>query len=812
MSVGVQGTHDIKLESSDDASPTTTVELMLAVDKETLAPRWRELRLPPFPPRQSQGEVNYAHHDPTTDLVFSQKDWSGGGLQTVFSSTEPNRYARANGADLRWPNTATLGMKLENRIQFLVPNGGAEINSTTVWTVPAGHTLTNVTTNPRTTTDSKSARHWSLATTGTSVSSYIAITNPTVYQSRTVSFTCYILKNSGDSNGLRLQLTDDAGSTNGTTVTAGSYTIATVTRTIDAAATFVRVRFTDVASTATYFIDDIAGFSSDANGGMVCYGVAEDNEVLYGIFGRFVCQWDETNDVWNAVYIHALSYATSIVSYNENIYVAFGSGGDVEYIYGTTTSWTVSNLAGDAKFAYFFTVSRQTLWKSRADGAALLHVYLASSTNPVNGGSWSSEYTVGSSDRAITSLTSFNDSLLVGKQDGLYLYLRTYDDGTSADLFLNVTNEFVNMVHADNFYRMKEWHGWVYMVASQQSFFRYNGTEYQEISSLLHAPRLTGDFGGRVRAITADPAQLWLLVDSATANTTNTKQTWLMSFREVGGRFQLHPIAKLAVGDINWIEVNRGYLWIFGRLYNTDNANQYDSAIYRFVLPTQTIAPAYDATPSIETSGNFDTSIWDGELPDEQKAFISLTLFVKPSTMDAEHTIVAKFGLDGASSTTTTLATFSGSGAIQTKYFDTITAPETNAVGRSIQLNFAFATDDNVSPELYAFALHSVLRPNRVKVYEAYVYIGDGVIQHNGMIDPESKLTKLNNLLTLENQIYPIRLTADLNASRDTAVASMALGQKAVHIIPGSLERVPTEERDNGLEVWKLLLQEVTVS
>ena len=58
-------------------------------------------------------------------------------------------------------------------------------------------------------------------------------------------------------------------------------------------------------------VDDIAIIPT---GGVVWAGTAQCASNLYAGCGRTVLQWDETNDVWNAVYVHATQTAMAMGS------------------------------------------------------------------------------------------------------------------------------------------------------------------------------------------------------------------------------------------------------------------------------------------------------------------------------------------------------------------------------------------------------------------------------------------------------------------------------------------------------------------
>ncbi len=96
---GVGNHHGVMVDAA--ASITTEQGLMLAVDETSGEKIIEELRLPPIPPRVSEGEFDFTHTDPLTEMVFSQDDWSEGGFQATFDPNDPNKYARASGMDLR---------------------------------------------------------------------------------------------------------------------------------------------------------------------------------------------------------------------------------------------------------------------------------------------------------------------------------------------------------------------------------------------------------------------------------------------------------------------------------------------------------------------------------------------------------------------------------------------------------------------------------------------------------------------------------------------------------------------------------------
>ena len=795
MSVIQGGSHDIKLASDATASPTTAVELILAKDDEGNK-RWRELRAAPFPPRQSQGPLQWTHKDSRVDHVKAQSDWKGGGLQLHYMEGDSNRYSQADGCDARW-GPVTLGMK-KVPADFLLRNGGAELGAITGWTAGSGVTLSASTSSPR----SGSYVFSSVNGSGTTLFTQTLV-NPTVWRSKEFTVTAWIKRTAGSSYGARIKVYDAGGSpataVQSTAVTASSYTRTTATFTPNSGATSVTIEIeaTGTPSSHTFFVDDI---SITPTGGVVWAGTAQCASNLYAACGRAVLQWDETNDVWNAVSVHATQATTDIVEFNGNVFVAYGGG--AAFIYGTGTSWTTSTTSDPGLEATYFTVSRNVFWKSGPTSGNNTNYSVYSNTNPVNSGaSWSAAYTVGSTDRAITAMYSIGDTLLVAKEDGLFYYQRTYNDGTAANEFVNVTNEFVGMPSTENFARGAEWQGNLYLGASLQSFFVIEGQSFRftDLSGLFFHPEVD-TMGGRPWAMAADPAQLWLLVNTPTADTSASKTVWLMSLRSPGD-WKLHPIQTIEMGDINDLATNGGYLYAMGRLHD---GTEYVNSSWRWTLPADNVAPAYASSPVINTTGTFTPPQFGFELPETKKAQLAMTFIV--SDTDAEHTIAVKYGLDGAAPSTTTLGTINSASRVQTLYFNSVSTPESNAISHLLQPELTFTTDDTVSPKLHAMALHSAIRPSRFRIWECHIEVGDGLLLNNGNTEPVAKTAVLSSLDTLEQQVYPIAFEHDLDQD---GVAT----EIRVHVLDiGKEPEVGGGQVREGVEVWRLILQEADVS
>jgi len=792
MSVIPGGSHDLRLASDESASPTTAIDLILAEDEEG-GRRWQELRVPSIPPRQSSGELTWTHRDPKVDFVLGKTDWSGGALQAVWKSDEPNKYAKNDGCDPRWENLLTIGMD-RTPADFLVRNGGAEQNATTGWTV--GSNVTHTIVAGAAQSGSGSYVHQLVLASASSAAGTLMYQDlawhATPWQGTQITVTVWVKRTGGSDSGIILRVGDGNSNTDSSASTSSSWARLAVTHTVHASSSDkVRIELrnsADPTADHTFQVDDI---SVTPTGGVVWVGTAETADRLYAAVGRGIVRWNETTDVWDLVFYED-DVATDITEYFGNIYVARGAGN--AYLYGTGTSWNSSNDTASSDAVYFI-VNRNRLWKS--DSTYLVR----SSIAPTNtaGSNWSAAYTVGSSDKSITALYNLWDTIVVGKEDGMHIYKRYYNDGGDANEFENVTNDYTSLVSTDNFARGATRAGWLYLASSQQGLIRFNTQTIEDISDTFFEPRLSS-IGGRPWAFAADPTQMWMLVDTPTDDATASKTVWLASLRLKGEEWRYHLMQTVPIGDINALAANRGYLYGMGRLWD---GTAYVAASYRWTLPTKNVAPAYDASPAILASASIEDPVWDGQTPDADKAYLSVSIICED--LDSDHTIRMRYGLDGEAPTTKTLATFSGSSRVQTAYFNTVTTPESAAIGRTIQPEWTFTTDDEVSPKMFAYAIHSTLRPERVRAWECFVWIGDSVPLRNGFQEPVAKVNMVSKLDTLETQVYPLVLTHDFDqVGAETTVR--------VHIL--SLERQPEDSSQaiEGMEVWRLVLQEANTS
>lgn len=773
----------------------------------------QELRLPPIPVRQSFDEYDFTHTDPLTKLVFSQDDWSGGGFQANHRASENNKYSQADGVDLRWPNMAVPGMRLDQghgdvteepvvSVGFLVRDPSFESATLSdAWTEIGTPTSTaSVTTDPR--SGDNSARHLRITGAGSGDGVEQALNNPTIYQSKEIVFTMFLKKVSG-TGGVTVAIEDDAGTTTSSTITNDTYVSTSVTRTINGAATFVKLSI-KVTGAATVDADDGAVIPT---GGATCKGTTVFNDKFYGIFGRVIARYNGNNGTdgpqWDAVFIHATATATDIEKYQTNVFVGFGAA--VAYEYGADTTWTTSTLSGDAKFAIFWAVSRNTLWKSEDVSE------IRSSTSPLNGGSWSTTYTIGDADREITNLYSFADTVVAGKEDGIWFYRRVYDGGESADLFFNQTNEYDKFLSTTNFSQGVDFLGFLWLISANQSVFRTNLAVVQDITSLVSNP-LVDELSGSIRTMTNDTHNLYMAAENGL--TGSDALVTLISLRETSEGLITHPMDQVLLETVDRMDsvfLSRGtdgirpFLMMMGISSGGVTNSQKTFAWY---IPEDSQSPiqSSDIKTNLYTV-TFDTATYHGGTPLEIKSLVSATIWTDDHS---KENVTLAFGRDGESSNAISAFTFTGPDNVETQYFEDIANPVVNAAGRAFQFQFGLVPDSvNAKNErkLRSFAIEMTLRPERVQAWRVFFEVGGARLRNGANQDNFISKSEISTKMgTLERQGYPIVLNHDFEQDGTN-------DEVRVIIRPGTLRQTfQFDDTPEGMDIWEAVFQRVITS
>jgi hypothetical protein len=828
--------EDRLILKSTSTSPTTEVLLAFAEsdDVPDSASPLREFRAPQLPDRITQGPITSDVSDPLVEFIWSRTDWAKGGGYQVEDSGQGG-YMDSQGQDSRFEGSFGPGMARDSidsgspdftfvqgptkdtSMDMLVRNGHAERGSTTGWTAGGGVTLTV----------SSSVKHqgtYSFEVTANQVIdpdqviAYQDLTNYTQYKSRTIGFSFQASEGPLYTSNIRIRINDGIDATDSGVVEVGqngNFVWCGGTHVVNALATQMRVEIRTgelVTTGATMFFDNVVvlPYSAAENGMGNCAGLVRRGTDLYGAWGACVVKWDETLDVWNAVLIGRSneSNITDLIEYQGNIYVAFGPS--YPYWYGSNTSWTESTAlerSGAGRRAIYWAKARDSsgtsaLWKSETT------IAVSSTPDPRNGSTaWSALLSVGDINRDITRLYGAFDSLVVGKVDGLWSYVRWDENNSSGNnLFRNELPDFETQPSDRNFAHGVAYAGWLYLEL-RQGAIRWKPGSAQIITRKFTASK--SGISGIITGFIATAEDLFVITaDRLCAFDSNSGTVHILDTLETSGG--PGEAARYNFGATT----SDGQMIIAGSFVgdkdNTDSGVQktYASSTatsMRWRLPTTHPAPYLEVSGGKRTmkSSLWETSTWYGQVPGKKKAYLSLTLLV--DGVDSDDTIKVEYGLDGALPTTTTLGTISGTDRVQTLYFHSVTAPETNAVGYGIQLRLTTERNSATSsiPIIRAITLTSTLRPAIRKTWEMHVRVEGNAVLPTGYSSPDTIQTVLGKLDTLESQIYPIVLVLAESDQVDLADGT----EYTVNIIDRNRVSV-----GHGYEIHKLTLQEALTS
>ena len=768
-----------------DAGRKTGVKLITAEDG-SLGYSWEFA--PAVAPDVEQKDVSYGAFTPDQELVWSQNNWSDGGLKFYYESSFPNKYAIADKVWAMTPHELALGPQ-PLPITFGMKNGGAEMGDTTDWT-PSGVTLTAATTAPY-----SGIYHFTM--TGTSTNDYIGATaiagTDAVDAIRWRSKFMYVtakVRGSEAGGAMRVQIIEAGGSstptTNGTAATlTTSYQLISSGVTIQSDTTSIVIRIecsADGGSDRTVYVDEIqAMIAASSTEGMNTEGlrmVAMGGNV-FAATNRALFQFDETKDYWELVYAAAADI-TGIEVFDNRIFL--GLGESTAYVYsdaGDAKTWTAASGSGNKANYFAKTLNVNGNW---AMAKTLNDDDVHLTADPTGTPTYGTAIEVGKDDRAVTNIYNLEGSLAIGKEDGLYRYSYHY-----GNRFYNVYEGAGAAVDPNNFSRGLNWNGWFYTVFNEVGMMRYNGQTWQDISPYVQSPGFS-EMGSRVRAFATDGKSLFVLVEDLAAASI-TKNMWVFALQErIDGSWTSHQVAKFTMSDATDMFVfkpsgaSNQFLFINGEYLTTEPAS------YRLRLPNKTETPRLAETAALALSGTFVTSYWDGNRPQINKAFNKITLVTE--NLSSARKITIAYQVDNETSTWTDIHSDTpGTSSVTLSPTATIGFNE-GVVGRRIRLRFTFETDSSTaSPILKGFALHTSWRPPRLRRWRIVGAIEDDTRNLQGVRYAMTAEAMLTNLRSLAEGVSPI-LIEDLDAqSHRCHIVNMAEMQHRVRSSTGGQPR-----------------------
>ena len=772
---------DVKLQHTDGSS--NPVELTLWKDSPNL-PNGYSLGSKPFlPPRQPTDDANYQQVDPNASMTYDLTSFHRGfgqGEDRAFGKDA--KYGYSDGVLANFEGEITLGYSQEE-VDLLIRNGRFEDTEINQWTA------TNVT-PVRSTSDPRSGDA-SLQVTvgsnnGTLVQSFVA-KSAAALNGQNYQVLAYVKRVSG-SGSCTLTTTNGSGSDNSSTST--SYSLIEIQGTAATASTSITLTFSTASD--VWQVDDICVIPA----GGVSFPVPPVNfeGYTYMICGKTLLFWNETRKAFDVGYYFDREMSTIEVFDGKMLVGSDNIDGSSNYKYfyitvgGNPASTTItvnavtSSNAAVAR-AQFFVKARN------ANGDfAIAKVYsnkVSFLVDPATGSPvWGGEIEVGKSDRNITNAFAANDTLVVGKEDGLFVYDRNVNQ------FRDVSPEANLFTGNNNFKKAIARAGRIFATSGDRAFwsipFLVQDNQWEDISYLLRATSFIG-FGGRVTSIAQDVNNIFVTVaDDLKPQTQLYPYTFPFNFstggisqkiyiatirsqrdsRGAGSETVAHTITSLDMTECNQLArykdtsgtADKSSLFAFGIFTNDDTggSNKNEPRITRLVMPLENEHPSLVGSRQIRTSGRFYTSFMDFNFPDQEKSLAKIAFLT--NNVDSDSTVKLSYKTDDSTYDDdqgwTDIGTLTSSG--HQVLTPSLTSPVSfKRIRFKLTLTTGLRTD--IGPRILSMVVHSIFNPVDYLTWNLQSKLLDARLTSRRLrqaSDTQVLSTTLSNLDTLRQQAF----------------------------------------------------------
>ena len=458
--------------------------------------------------------------------------------------------------------------------------------------------------------------------------------------------------------------------------------------------------------------------------------------------------WDETRDTFDCKYFFDRAVNT-ITVFDEKMLVGStekDGSNNYKYFYltvggnpasTTLTPNTVTSSTAATAEAKFFVRARNAngdfaIAKVRSNKVTFIKDPAVSS--PV----WGTEIEVGKPEADITNAFAANDTLVVGKEDGMFVYDRNINQ------FKDVSPEAGLFAGSNNFKRAIARAGRIYATSGDRAFwsipFLVQDNQWEDISYLLRATSFIG-FGGRVTSLAQDVNNIFVTVaDDLKPHTHLFPYTMPVTFSTGGIAQKLylvairtqressaapaeqvaHTITSLDMSDCAQLgrykdettATVRSSTFAFGTFSNDDtsNSNSDEPRITRLVMPLENEHPSLVGGRQIRTSGDFYTSFMDFNFPDQEKALAKISFLT--TNVDSDSTVALSYKTDDT--TYDDDQGWNSIGTITTAGSQVLTPPLTSPVTFKrirFKLTLSTAARTDRGPRVLSMVVHSMFNP-----------------------------------------------------------------------------------------------------
>ena len=393
---------------------------------------------------------------------------------------------------------------------------------------------------------------------------------------------------------------------------------------------------------------------------------------------------------------------------------------------------------------------------------------------------WGAAVSIGGTDSEITALVGVGTTLIVCKTNGLWAY---YPSGDVE----NLTPEFENMAHPDNFRGAFNWNGHVLLPLGAGGMMDLWEGEIRDVSMLLYAPEQTA-LHGRVCAIHGEPTKLYILL----LDPSSTKKYYILmaEWAEFEGTetFRWHHVGEIT--------------------YTTSTVEEH-AALMAMGIPSGTIVH-HRLWVGIESAGSNaepyllpDVDDVDDGFTNDTDALVQFTIHDKNfpqvnasyATLDVES---ANLGIGGRQwefefrkdkgSWLSTLSDAAGNadGVVDVSPTQTMNFPDdTTAKLLEVRAYPKLTSVGITSPELLSFRVTYQLRFDQLELIPVQIHIADGLMGLNGAIGACRPKADLAQLRTWDRDAAAVKVVDAEGTSHDCVFVPGAMKVQRIRHAPG---------------------------
>ena len=724
--------YDIKLVQG----ATTLNYMLVKTDNKKL---WNVSDAPLLPPTLVTGDFTPSSISPDRAIRLSQDDWRKGFQDLMLD--DPKKYYQSKNCDARFKGQVILSPKELGALaapstgKKAIKDAGMEdwvdAGNLTYWTKMGGGTLIQDT--------DKYTGTYAAKLKGLSTNIEIYQDLPFHSQNKGKQFTLKAYcKITTDIDSAKIGIDDGVGTTWSSEITNTTYTQISVSRTLNANATRLRIRFyaAEAASfTAYLWVDAVTVESATPNLGSCAKEINFGSDVLIAS-GPSLLKVSGSSLV---VITDFPATITDLCVYDNKLFIALGLSNAFYYTSDLST-FTQSNLIySTAK--YMSNIGGFQFWITDTNNT------LRDSDNPINNGTpFSTPYTLPNSAYSITGLVDDDAIVYVRKQDQVY-----YLSGAKVYSLIPELAAEVNTIFS---YGIYPWKGKLYLPSGVNSLYEYDDGVVTVLSPTRYA---VGDpnFDTKILALAGDETYLYVVIENG------------IQIEVLAGRWEYvdgvtdwvwHPIYEKTCNDITAALISSvtGYK----RLYL--GTNTASDGIFNFIVPVAYAEVLKESGYKVIDGGDFITPWFRGNFPTEKKYWESVDVINKCIT--ARTYIIIYYQKKG-DTTWTSLGTCTPQALVNGDYPPEITDTKNiNISSERIRFKFTLVTtDENYSPILYGkgggYGISAKLQSTRKKAIEATILVAPYWRERDGTVISRTISTDLTALRTLYTSTALITLT-----------------------------------------------------